>query len=247
MVSHCIEKYPNTKYRVTVSHKNIFSGAGHHTDDECPLIRNMMLPIFKECEIDLAIQGHDHCYEVIGPVDPDTRKVVEGAVADVESVAVNTNTNMTGKSGGTFTVDDGTLYFIGATCGRKRYYPYSEQKMIDEYTEDPAILFDYHHHNVKDLFSLFTSRFGQPGSPSYSRFNVSDQGIEVVTYKTDDNGNKEEFNTINIKRTKPHGTPTGCESLYQPNVRDGEKFIRDGQVFIQRDGKIYNVLGENVK
>lgn len=242
-----IEKYPNTKYRVTVSHKNIFSGAGHHTDDECPLIRNMMLPIFKECEIDLAIQGHDHCYEVIGPVDPDTRKVVEGAVADVESVAVNTNTNMTGKSGGTFTVDDGTLYFIGATCGRKRYYPYSEQKMIDEYTEDPAILFDYHHHNVKDLFSLFTSRFGQPGSPSYSRFNVSDQGIEVVTYKTDDNGNKEEFNTINIKRTKPHGTPTGCESLYQPNVRDGEKFIRDGQVFIQRDGKIYNVLGENVK
>ncbi len=242
-----IEKYPNTKYRVTVSHKNIFSGAGHHTDDECPLIRNMMLPIFKECEIDLAIQGHDHCYEVMGPVDPDTRKVVEGAVADVESVAVNTNTNMTGKSGGTFTVDDGTLYFIGATCGRKRYYPYSEQKMIDEYTEDPAILFDYHHHNVKDLFSLFTSRFGQPGSPSYSRFNVSDQGIEVVTYKTDDNGNKEEFNTINIKRTKPHGTPTGCESLYQPAVRDGEKFIRDGQVFIQRDGKIYNVLGENVK
>lgn len=242
-----IEKYPNTKYRVTVSHKNIFSGAGHHTDDECPLIRNMMLPIFKECEIDLAIQGHDHCYEVIGPVDPDTRKVVEGAVADVESVAVNTNTNMTGKSGGTFTVDDGTLYFIGATCGRKRYYPYSEQKMIDEYTEDPEILFDYHHHNVKDLFSLFTSRFGQPGSPSYTRFNVSDQGIEVVTYKTDDNGNKEEFNTINIKRTKPHGTPTGCESPYQPNVRDGEKFIRDGQVFIQRDGKIYNVLGENVK
>jgi hypothetical protein len=183
----------------------------------------------------------------MGPVDPETRKVVEGAVADVESVAVNTNTNMTGKSGGTFTVDDGTLYFIGATCGRKRYYPYSEQKMIDEYTEDPAILFDYHHHNVKDLFSLFTSRFGQPGSPSYSRFNVSDQGIEVVTYKTDDNGNKEEFNTINIKRTKPHGTPTGCESLYQPAVRDGEKFIRDGQVFIQRDGKIYNVLGENVK
>ena len=242
-----IEKYPNTKYRVTVSHKNIFSGAGHHTDDECPLLRNMMLPIFKECEIDLAIQGHDHCYEVMGPVDPDTRKVVEGAVADVESVAVNTNTNMTGKSGGTFTVDDGTLYFIGATCGRKRYYPYSKQKMEDEYTEDPAILFDYKHHNVKDLFSLFTSRFGQPGSPSYSRFNVSDQGIEVVTYKTDDNGNKEEFNTINIKRTKPHGTPTGCESLYQPNVRDGEKFIRDGQVLIQRDGKIYNVLGENVK
>ena len=206
-----------------------------------------MLPIFKECEIDLAIQGHDHCYEVMGPVNPDTRTLITDAVADVETVTVNTNTNMTGKSGGTFTTDDGTLYFIGATCGRKRYYPYSKQKMEDEYTEDPAILFDYKHHNVKDLWDLFTSRFGQPGSPSYSRFNVSDQGIEVVTYKTDDNGNKEEFNTIHVKRTKPHSAPSGVENLYQPNVRDGEKFIRDGQVLIQRDGKIYNVLGVRVK
>ena len=241
-----IAKHPNTKYRVTVSHKNIFSGAGHHTDDECPLIRNMMLPIFKECEIDLAIQGHDHCYEVIGPVNPDTRKVVEGAVADVQSVAVNTNTNMTGKSGGTFTTDDGTLYFIGATCGRKRYYPYSQQKMIDEYTEDPSILFDYKHHNVKDLWSLFTSRFGQPGSPSYSRFNVTSNGIEVVTYKTDADGNKEVFNTINVKRTKPHTNASGIENVQSMNVREGEKFIRNGQLFILKNGQIYNVIGQKI-
>ncbi len=241
-----IAKYPNTKYRVTVSHKNIFSGAGHHTDDECPLIRNMMLPIFKECEIDLAIQGHDHCYEVMGPVNPDTRTLIADAVSGVETVAVNTNTNMTGKSGGTFTTDDGTLYFIGATCGRKRYYPYSQQKMIDEYTEDLSILFDYKHHNVKDLWSLFTSRFGQPGSPSYSRFNVTDNGIEVVTYKTDDSGNKEVFNTILVKRTKPHTTPQGIENVQPMNVREGEKFIRNGQLFILKNGQIYNVIGQKI-
>lgn len=239
-----IAKYPNTKYRVTVSHKNIFSGAGHHTDDECPLIRNMMLPIFKECEIDLAIQGHDHCYEVIGPVNPDTRTLVENAVSDVQTVAVNTNTNMTGKEGGTFTTDDGTLYFIGATCGRKRYYPYSQQKMIDEYTEDPSILFDYKHHNVKDLWSLFTSRFGQPGSPSYSRFNVTNEGIEVVTYKTDDNGNKEVFNTIHVKRTKPHGNGQGLENIQFDKLNDGEKFIQNGQLYIKKNGRIYNVIGQ---
>ena len=239
-----IAKHPNTKYRVTVSHKNIFSGAGHHTDDECPLIRNMMLPIFKECEIDLAIQGHDHCYEVIGPVNPDTRTLVENAVSDVQTVAVNTNTNMTGKEGGTFTTDDGTLYFIGATCGRKRYYPYSQQKMIDEYTEDPSILFDYKHHNVKDLWSLFTSRFGQPGSPSYSRFNVTNEGIEVVTYKTDDNGNKEVFNTIHVKRTKPHGNGQGLENIQFDKLNDGEKFIQNGQLYIKKNGRIYNVIGQ---
>ena len=241
-----IALHPEAKYRVTVSHKNIFSGAGHHTDDECTLIRAMMLPIFKECEIDLAIQGHDHCYEVIGPVDPDTRKVVDGAVSGVETVTVNTNTNMTGKSGGTFVTDDGTLYFIGATCGEKRYYPYSRQKMEDEYTEDPAILFDYKHHNVKDLFDLFTSRFGQPGSPSYSRFNVTSEGIEVITYKTDELFNKEEFNTIHVKRTKPHTIPTGYENIAEPVMREGEKFIKDGQLYILKDGRIYNVIGQKV-
>ena len=182
----------------------------------------------------------------MGPVNPDTRKVVEGAVADVQTVAVNTNTNMTGKSGGTFTTDDGTLYFIGATCGRKRYYPYSKQKMEDEYTEDLSILFDYKHHNVKDLWSLFTSRFGQPGSPSYSRFNVTGSGIEVVTYKTDDNGNKEEFNTILVKRTKPHTVPQGIENVQPMNVREGEKFIRNGQLFILKNGQIYNVIGQKI-
>jgi len=41
--------------------------------------------------------------------------------------------------------------------------------------------------------------------------------------------------------------PTGYEDMVQPVIRDGKKFIRDGQVFIQRDGRTYNVLGENVK
>ena len=241
-----IAAHPDAKYRVTLSHKNIFSGAGHHTDDESTLIRTLMLPIFKECEIDLAIQGHDHCYEVIGPVDPDTKTVISGAVSDVQTVTVNTNTNMTGKSGGTFTTDDGTLYFIGATCGRKRYYPHSREKMESEYTTDPSLLYDYKHHNVENLFDLFTSRFGQPGTPSYSRFNVTNAGIEVVTYGTDAAGNKTVFNTINVKRTAPHTLPSGVEYTEAPNVRDGEKFIYNGQLFIRVDGRIFNMLGQEI-
>ncbi len=241
-----IAAHPEAKYRVTLSHKNIFSGAGHHTDDECTLIRTLMLPIFKECEIDLAIQGHDHCYEVIGPVNPDNKTVVEGSVTDVQSVAVNTNTNMTGKSGGTFVTDEGSLYFIGATCGRKRYYPYSREKMEAEYTTDPDLLFDYSHHNVANLFDLFTSRFGQPGSPSYSRFNVTANGIEVVTYATDANGNKTEFNTIHVKRTAQHTIPNGIDYVAPVNPREGEKFIQNGQLYIKKNGQIYNVTGQKI-
>ena len=247
-----IAAHPTAKYRVTLSHKNVFSGAGHHTDDECTLIRTLMLPIMKECEIDLAIQGHDHCYEVIGPVDPDTKTVVEGSVTDTVRVAPEAtgrwerSENKTGLEGGTFTTDDGTLYFIGATCGRKRYEPYNRETMEAEYTTDPNLLFDYNHHNVENLFDLFTSKFGQPGSPSYTRFNVTSEGLEVITYKTDAAGNKTEYNTIYVKRTKPHTFFEGIENIPVENMREGEKFIRDGQIYILKNGVIYNVIGQKI-
>ena len=233
-----IALHPNTKYRVTLAHKNIFSGSGHSVDEETPMFRDIMLPIFKECEIDLALQGHDHCYEVIGPVNPDTRKVITAAVSNVETVSVNTNTNMTGLSGGTFCTDDGTLYFIGATCGRKRYYPYSRDKMESYYDK----------HQVTDYFDLFTSMFGQPGAPSYTRLNVSNAGIELKSYKVDDAGNSTLYNTINVVRSERHGVPTGYEDMAgELLVIEGEKFVRDGQILIRKNGRTYNTLGVEVE
>ena len=240
-----VEAHPNTKYRVTLAHKNIFSGSGHSIDDEIPMFRDIMLPIFADCQIDLAIQGHDHCYEVMGPVNPWSRTVVEGAVSDVQTVAVNTNTNMTGKEGGTFVTDDGTLYFIGATCGRKRYYPYSQSEMESKYTTDPSKLYDGAHHDVKNYFDLFTGMFGQPGAPSFTKFTVKADCIEINSYKADQNGNATLFNTMKVKRTTPHTPPTGVENV-QVEGNEGEKFIRDGQLFIKKNGKIYNVIGQPI-
>ena len=246
-----IAKYPTAKYRVTLSHKNVFSGAGHHTDDECPLIRAMMLPIMKECGIDLAIQGHDHCYEVIGPVDPDTRKVVPGSVTDTVRVAPEAtgrwerSSNKTGLEGGTFATDNGTLYFIGATCGRKRYEPHNRALMEEEYTTDPEILFDYKHHNVENLFDLFTSKFGQPGSPSYTRFNVSSEALEAVTYYLDENDNPLVFNTIRVKNNRPSSLPDAIEDVRSDaNGSYGEKFILNGHIFIKKGDKTYTILGQ---
>ena len=239
-----IAEHPNTKYRITLAHKNIFSGSGHSVDDEIPMFRDIMLPIFKECQIDLAIQGHDHCYEVIGPVDPDTRTVVPGAVTNVENVPVNTNTNMTGKKNGTFCTDQGTMYFIGATCGRKRYYPYSQAEMIEKYTTDPAILYDDNHHDVLNYFDLFTGMFGQPGAPSFTKFTVRSTGIEVNSYTADSDGNATLINTMQIVRNAVH---TGVENVKSAeNVKEGEKFIRNNEVLIRVNGEIFNVLGQKV-
>ncbi len=242
-----IALHPNTKYRVTLSHKNIFSGSGHSVDDEIPLFREIMLPVIKECEIDLAIQGHDHCYEVIGPVNPDTRTVVEGAVTDTTHVAVNTNTNMTGIKGGTYCTDDGTMYFIGATCGRKRYYPYSREKMEEKYTTDPELLYDGSHHDVLNYFDLFTGMFGQPGAPSFTKFTVKSDGIYVDSYIANTNGTADLMNSMKIVRNKPHTAPiVGLENV-EVQMQEGEKFIRNGQILILKNGRVYDMLGQEVK
>ena len=249
-----IEAHPEAKYRVTLSHKNVFSGAGHHEDDECTLLRTMMTPIMKECGIDFAIQGHDHCYEVMGPVDPDTWTVIPGSVTDTVRVAPEAegrwerSSNKTGLEGGTFTTDEGTLYFIGATCGRKRYEPYSRYVMDTAYTTDPAKLYDNHHHNVPNLFDLFTSKFGQPGSPSWTRFNVTSECIEAITYYLDkETGEKKVFNTIRVQNSRPSSIVTGVENVQEgDNLRNGQKFIRNGQLVVLKDGILYNVLGQQV-
>ena len=199
---------PDTKYRISLAHFNLFSGSDHSTDEEPPLFRKCMLPTFKACEIDIALQGHDHTYEVIGPVNPDDCTPILSAISDVEDVAVDRNKNMTGKKGGTFCTDDGTFYFIGATCGHKRYYPHSRERMEDDYAEDIETIFDNKHHNVKNYFDLFTGMFGQPEKPSFTKITVKSDCIEFNSYTADDDeGNVTLFNTMKVVRNKAHGVP----------------------------------------
>lgn len=200
---------PDTKYRISLAHFNLFSGSDHSTDEEPPLFRKCMLPTFKACEIDIALQGHDHTYEVIGPVNPDDCTPILSAISDVEEVAVDRNKNMTGKKGGSFCTDDGTFYFIGATCGHKRYYPHSRERMEDDYAEDIETIFDNKHHNVKNYFDLFTGMFGQPEKPSFTKITVKSDCIEFNSYTADDDeGNVTLFNTMKVVRNKAHGVPT---------------------------------------
>jgi len=230
-----VAKYPECKYRVSVCHYNVFSGSSHQKDDEFgPMIRSCMLPVFKECEIDLALQGHDHCYEVMGPVNPDTRTAITSAIADVKTVAINTNTNMTGKEGGTFTVDDGTLYFIGATCGRKRYYPFSREEMDANYSV----------HKVTNYFDLFTSKFGQPGSPVYTKITVKSDGLYLDSYQVNiTDGTVSLYNSIKVVRTKAHTIPAGINEVQTVDAAQSGKFILNGQFYIIREGKTYNAQG----
>ncbi len=181
---------PDATWRVGLVHKNLFSGSDHQRDKETPLLRATMLPVMKDCHIDVVLQGHDHTYEVIGPVDPDTRKPLLSAISNQQSVAVDPIGNATGKKGGTYNVKDGTLYFIGATCGAKRYTPLSREEM------DAG----KHIHKIDDYFDLFTGMFGQPGAPSYTRVTVRKENLLIESFKVLPNGKTEKFNEMIIEK-----------------------------------------------
>ena len=225
-----VAAHPEAKWRVALVHKNIFSGSSHQEDEETPLFRATMLPIMKECEIDLMLQGHDHCYEVIGPVDPDTKTPILNAIEDLEPTVLSTSRN----KGGTFTVNDGTLYFIGATCGAKRYSPNSKAVMEADLSK----------HKVENYFDLFTGMFYQPGAPSYSVFTVDGDSITVNSYRIYKGKAPDLFNTFTIKRTKNHGA---SKSIKQ-TIKDGglAKVLYDGRMYLLRENIAYNALGQIV-
>jgi hypothetical protein len=229
-----VEAHPEAKWRIALVHKNIFSGSGHQEDEETPLFRATMLPIIRDCQIDVMLQGHDHCYEVIGPVDANTCTPILDAVKDVETVPVNMVNNMTGKKGGTFIVDDGALYFIGATCGEKRYNP--NHKLTMEADIDK--------HKVENYYDLFTGMLGQPGRPSYSTFTVDDNTITVNSYKVYAGIEPMLFNTFYIKRTKAHSA-YGQNSIDKLLEENGiVKLFYDGKMVIVRENMAYDALGQ---
>lgn len=194
-----VEKHPDTKWRIAAVHKNLFTGSGHQADEDGALFRAIMLPVFDELDIDFVIQGHDHIYEVMGPVNNLTKTVVPGSVTGVESVTPDGNQNPKGQQGGTFDVEEGTLYFVNGTCGRKRYYPYTQEQMEQ----------DFDKHQVANYWDLFTGKYGQPGAPAFSEISVSSSQIKVNTYTADADANATLFDSFTLVK---ESSGSGLES-----------------------------------
>lgn len=204
-----VEAHKNVKWRIATFHKNMFTGSkSHQSDNDGRLVRENMLPVFDELDIDLALQGHDHIYEVIGPVNNSRKTLVEGAVEEVETVEPGgVRENMTGKQGGVFNVKEGTLYFLNNSAGKKKYEPRNEQAMIDAYAD----------HQVENYWGLFSGKFGQTGEPTFSNVTVTADTIFISTYTVDDAGTPSLFDSFKV--IKEDKTTEGMTSVTAPDVR----------------------------
>lgn len=182
-----VEANPNVKWRIAFFHKTMFTGSGaHQSDAEQVTIRNKMAPVFDNLHINLAIQGHDHVYEIIGPVY--NKELLSGAVSNQISVPYDVRENLTAKLFGTFNTQNGTIYFLNNSAGKKKYEPRTEAEMISAQSSL----------GITDYFGLFNGRFGQTGLPTFSYITVNTDTITITTYQVDDFGVATLFDKIKI-------------------------------------------------
>ncbi|MEI6132394.1 MAG: metallophosphoesterase family protein [Bacillota bacterium] len=163
------------KWKIAAFHRGLYTGSSsYQMDSVSKIIRKKFAPVFDKLHIDLALQGHSHVYEVIGPVK--AGKLVSGAVTGVVS-APKINANGNGKKGGTFNVKTGTLYFLNNASGVKFYTPRSKADMNSATTVTAT--------GVSNYNSLFTGKLDQPNKQTFTCVNVSTSAITLTTYLVD--------------------------------------------------------------
>jgi hypothetical protein len=182
-----IAEHPYLKWRIAYYHKTLYTGSRSHQDDsQGKIIRNRFAPLFDSLKIDLALQGHDHIYEIIGPVKG--KQLVPGSVRNQLQVPVNSRENVTGKLNGVFNVKEGTLYFLNNSSGKKKYKPKSKAAMVS--TEKKL--------GIENYFGLFSGRFGQTGRPTFSNIKVTSDTITISTFEVFDEGTASLFDKIKL-------------------------------------------------
>jgi len=186
-----VAKYPDVKWRIAYYHKTIYTGSNSHQDDsDGKTWRDKMAPVFDSLKINIAFQGHDHIYEVLGPINYNGILRAE-AVSEVDSATVHPRENVTGKLNGVFDTKNGTLYFLNNSSGKKKYEPRNRSQM------DASIS----SHGITNYFDLFTGRFGQTGNPTFSNVTVCSDSICIATYEVLPNGNVELFDKFTVVKT----------------------------------------------
>ena len=194
-MSNQVKAHPDVKWRIAFFHINMYTGAGHYNNFDIDTIQNRMGPVFDSLKIDLALQGHDHIYEVIGPIN--NKNLVQHPFISPPTSASVSSDNINGKIGGTFNTFEGTLFFLNKNAGNKGYSPAT---MPSSYS------------------NLFTGRFGQPGLPTYSYVTVATDSINISTYKVNTQGIASLYDAFKIVKTSTvanagtiSGTTTVCQ------------------------------------
>ena len=86
-IKEAIEKNPDTDWRIIIFHEALFSGGWHATEESTRTMRNVLVPLLDEIDveygIDLVLNGHEHYYSRTYLMQGLNAVTDEGAPAEV--------------------------------------------------------------------------------------------------------------------------------------------------------------------
>ncbi len=102
-IKEAIEKNPDTDWHIITFHESLFSGAWHATEESTRTMRNVLVPLLDEIDmeygIDLVLNGHDHYYSrtyLMQGLNPIKTDEVEAEVTDPDGIYYITGNTASG-------------------------------------------------------------------------------------------------------------------------------------------------------
>jgi len=116
-MERAIAENPDATHRIVLLHKSLYSSADHALDEDVLALRDGLVPVFDELDIDMALMGHDHVYVRTYQMKGDE------AVAEV---AYNED--------GAAVDPEGTLYLTGNSASDSKYYEMKDPSVYERYS-----------------------------------------------------------------------------------------------------------------
>ena len=150
-------------WKILLMHRSIYSAGKNINKPDTVIMREVLLPIIDELDIDLVLSGHDHMYMRTAQVKGDAR---------VENVSCVTE-YFNGKET-QFALDpDGTVYIIPSTAGTKRY-------VVNEDAIDPIHDMAEVEFSTRELGGCFATVEIENGRLLYKAYLVDDETGEIT-------------------------------------------------------------------
>lgn len=161
-------------------HKGPYTTANHLDDGDVIAMRDVLVPLVDELDIDLVLQGHDHVMSrsKVLVSDPD-------GVENARAVETTVITEMKNGKRAEYAVDpEGTIYFLPNTAGAKHY----TQATAPENGID-----------IEAYLQLF-DRTGQQATENFTGIAVTEDRLTVDVYDIRDQGSPRVFESFGIDR-----------------------------------------------
>lgn len=153
-----IAKNPSIQWKVVSLHHSVYSSADHATDSDIISRRNTLPQIFTDLDIDVVLDGHDHCYtrtyQMVGNEPKTQQKDYKVTV---------TNPSGTSYEKETITNPTGVVYITTNSASGSKYYEMQQA-------------------NGKSYYEAVKQ---QIHVPTFSNVEVDDNSISITTYRTD--------------------------------------------------------------